>query len=129
MPICPKCGKSRRVQCSEQALSYHLNKKFKCGTWKCMICSKSFDTKLNLQLHELKCGVPERTYPDYSILRMFYDKSTNVCCENLRPRRYRRKPRGSAQGMVVNCNDDTYIGVRSNQIENCVFKSDNVIII
>lgn len=113
MPICPKCGKSL---CSEQALSYHLNKKFKCGTWKCMICSKSFDTKLNLQLHELKCGVPERTYPDYSILRMFYDKSTNVCCEL----------RG---GVVVNCNDDTYIGVRSNQIENCVFKSDNVIII
>jgi hypothetical protein len=81
-----------------------------------MICSKSFDTKLNLQLHELKCGVPERTYPDYSILRMFYDKSTNVCCEL----------RG---GVVVSCNDETYIGTKAHHIENCVFKSDNVIII
>ena len=113
MPICPKCGKSL---CSEQALSYHLNKKFKCGTWKCMLCSRSFDTKLSLQLHEIKCGVPEKVYPDYSILRMFYDNSSNVCCE-------------IQKGIVVSCNNATYIGHDVNNLEQFVYKNDNIIII
>lgn len=113
MPICPKCGKSL---CSEQALSYHLNKKFKCGTWKCITCSTSFDTKLSLQLHELKCGVNERTYPDYSVLRTFYDKSSNVCCEL----------RGD---VVVSCNDESYVGQRTRDISTFIFKNERMLIL
>ena len=50
MPICPKCGKCLS---SEQALSYHLNRKYKCGTWKCIKCDKLFDTKFDLNIHEM----------------------------------------------------------------------------
>ena len=52
MPICPRCGKSFT---SEQALTYHLHKKFKCNTLKCKYCSQIFPTKLKLQLHEYNC--------------------------------------------------------------------------
>ena len=52
MPICPRCGKSLT---SEQALCYHLNKKFKCASWKCQKCSQVFDTKFMLNIHQLKC--------------------------------------------------------------------------
>jgi hypothetical protein len=53
MPICPKCGKSLT---SEQALTYHLNKKYKCGTWNCSICATNFNTKFDLKIHELSCN-------------------------------------------------------------------------
>ena len=52
MPICPRCGKTLSTQ---QALEYHLQKKNKCGSIKCKICDQSFDTKLSLQMHCLKC--------------------------------------------------------------------------
>lgn len=67
MPICPKCGKSLS---SEQALSYHLNKKYKCGSWKCISCKQVFDTKLQLNLHELNCCA--QSFPDYDFLRKVY---------------------------------------------------------
>lgn len=52
MPICPRCG---RHMASEQALMYHLNKKYKCCTWKCCKCNENFNTKFQLQLHEMQC--------------------------------------------------------------------------
>ena len=52
MPICPRCG---RHMSSEQALMYHLNKKYKCCTWKCYKCNENFNTKFQLQLHEMLC--------------------------------------------------------------------------
>ena len=52
MPICPKCGKSFS---SDQALCYHLNKKYKCGTWKCEKCQIVFDTKHKLKIHMMSC--------------------------------------------------------------------------
>ena len=52
MPICPRCGKCLS---SEQALTYHLNRKYKCGTWNCVKCKTNFNTKFNLQMHELEC--------------------------------------------------------------------------
>ena len=52
MPICPRCGKSMS---SEQALMYHLNKRNKCCTWKCIHCNDIFNTKFQLQLHEMQC--------------------------------------------------------------------------
>lgn len=70
MPICPKCGKSLS---SEQALSYHLNRKFKCGTWKCLKCSKQFDTKFDLNIHEMNCITQRIECPSYDILRVFYN--------------------------------------------------------
>ena len=52
MPICPRCGK---VLTSDQALTYHLNKKFRCGSWRCVKCQLSCSTKLDLQVHEMSC--------------------------------------------------------------------------
>lgn len=53
MPICPRCGKSLT---SDQALNYHLNRKFRCGIWNCTRCNINFNTKHQLQLHEIQCG-------------------------------------------------------------------------
>ena len=52
MPVCPRCGK---CMSSEQALMYHLNKKYKCCTWKCLACSEICNTKFQLQMHEMSC--------------------------------------------------------------------------
>jgi len=79
MPICPKCGKSLS---SEQALAYHLNRKFKCGTWKCVKCFKQFDTKFDLNIHEMNCISQRIDCPSYNILRLFYIHS-NVIFYNL----------------------------------------------
>lgn len=69
MPICPKCGKTLS---SEQALSYHLNRKYKCGTWKCIKCDKLFDTKFDLNIHEMNCVQEHINCPSYDILRILY---------------------------------------------------------
>jgi len=53
MPICPRCGKSLT---SDQALNYHLNRKFRCGIWNCTRCNINFNTKHQLTLHEIQCG-------------------------------------------------------------------------
>lgn len=73
MPICPRCGKSLS---SDQALQYHLNRKYKCGTWKCAKCSTLFDTKFSLKIHESGC-MNERHFllPSYDILCNIYLKS------------------------------------------------------
>lgn len=52
MPVCPRCGK---CMSSEQALMYHLNKKYKCCTWKCFACNEICNTKFQLQMHEMTC--------------------------------------------------------------------------
>jgi len=72
MPVCPRCGKCLST---EQALSYHLSKKYKCGTWKCLCCKKSFDSKFQLQIHELSCVLERVDTPSYDVLRQFYLKS------------------------------------------------------
>lgn len=52
MPICPRCGKTLS---SEQALCYHLNRKYKCNTWICQKCDTLFNTKFDMNIHQLKC--------------------------------------------------------------------------
>ena len=69
MPVCPRCGK---LLSSEQALSYHLNKKYKCGTWKCLNCHDCFDSKFQLTLHEMNCYDVRVEVPSYDVLRMLY---------------------------------------------------------
>ena len=80
MPICPKCGKSFS---SEQALSYHLNKKYKCGTWKCGACSSVFDTKFALKIHAMSCsdGYTSLSMPSYDILCKLYALNPHVIYE------------------------------------------------
>lgn len=70
MPICPRCGKSLS---SEQALTYHLNKKYKCGSWECQKCNKNFDTKFDKNIHEMNC-VTEKTCLSYEYLMDIYKK-------------------------------------------------------
>lgn len=79
MPICPRCGKSLS---SDQALTYHLNRKYKCGTWKCSKCYTPFDTKFALNIHETSCK-SERNYilPSYDILCNIYTKSDFIFIE------------------------------------------------
>lgn len=78
MPICPRCGKSLS---SEQALQYHLNRKFKCGTWKCMKCSSCFDTKFDLNIHEMNCIEGRIDCPSYDVMRIFYKNMKSVMFE------------------------------------------------
>ena len=79
MPICPRCGKSFS---SEQALCYHLNKKYKCGTWKCAKCQTVFDTKFALKIHTMQCEEYSiDNTPSYDVLSTIYRKSPNVYIE------------------------------------------------
>lgn len=78
MPLCPRCGKSLS---SEQALSYHLNRKFKCGTWKCVKCSMPFDTKFDMNIHEMHCVDGRIDCPSYDVLRIFYKNMRSVMFE------------------------------------------------
>lgn len=73
MPICPRCGKSLTT---EQALQYHLNKKYKCNSIKCNKCNKTFSTKLELQMHLIHC---EEQHPSYDeLLKYYLDNSTKL---------------------------------------------------
>ena len=74
MPVCPKCGKSFS---SDQALCYHLNKKYKCGTWKCEKCITTFDTKHKLKIHMMCCEQDNvfDDIPSINILTKIYAKS------------------------------------------------------
>lgn len=69
MPICPRCGKNLS---SEQALTYHLNRKYRCNTWVCSKCTVVFSTKFDLHIHQLKCLQTEKvkieaSYPEHSM--------------------------------------------------------------
>ena len=79
MPICPRCGKSLS---SDQALTYHLNRKYKCGTWKCAKCDTLFDTKFALNIHQNSCH-SDRKYilPSYDILCNIYTNSNMIFIE------------------------------------------------
>ena len=79
MPICPKCGKSFS---SEQALCYHLNKKYKCGTWKCAKCDTIFNTKFELKIHNMSCEEYSiKSTPSYDILCKIYANPNHVYFE------------------------------------------------
>ena len=79
MPICPKCGKSFS---SEQALTYHLNKKYKCGTWKCATCQSVFATKFAMKIHHMSCQDKyTHSVPSYDILCKVYSKCPFVIVE------------------------------------------------
>jgi hypothetical protein len=71
MPICPRCGKSLT---SDQALNYHLNRKFRCGIWNCTRCHTNFNTKHQLNLHEMQCGdvFRKHTHPSTDTLLNVY---------------------------------------------------------
>ena len=79
MPICPKCGKSFS---SEQALCYHLNKKYKCGTWKCAKCNTVFPTKFALKIHTMSCeDYSIKSTPSFDILCKIYTHLHQVFLE------------------------------------------------
>lgn len=52
MPICPRCGKSL---CTNQALDYHLRKKFKCSDNSCNICKLQFENRYKRDAHIKYC--------------------------------------------------------------------------
>lgn len=76
MPICPRCGKCLS---SDQALTYHLNRKYRCGTWKCVKCNIIYNTKFQLQMHELQCMTTDKKeIPEVDYLLDFYN-NINQC--------------------------------------------------
>ena len=82
MPICPRCGKCLS---SDQALTYHLNRKYRCGTWKCVKCNIIFNTKFQLQMHELQCMNNEKKeIPEIEYLLDFYNNIQQciICVDN-----------------------------------------------
>lgn len=80
MPICPKCGKSFST---EQALRYHLNKKYKCGTWRCGQCSTVFSTQFDLKIHKLSCESGRPVYvPSYDVLCKIYNNPSMIFVEH-----------------------------------------------
>lgn len=78
MPICPRCGKCLS---SEQALTYHLNRKYKCGTWNCVKCGVNFNTKFQLQMHEMQCIGNREThaYPTTDVLLQIFQTMPVLC--------------------------------------------------
>ena len=70
MPICPRCGKSMS---SEQALMYHLNKRYKCNSWKCNMCNELFNTKFQLQMHEINCICDKQSIHNECDLKKLYE--------------------------------------------------------
>lgn len=122
MPICPRCGKSLS---SDQALTYHLNRKYKCGTWKCHKCFQSFDTKFALNIHSTSCNT-ERKYvtPSYDILlNIFLHSSTIIYVEidntniihNISPNC--EDHLGYKQRELIGCNYSDYITKCENTVE------------
>jgi len=74
MPICPRCGKSLS---SDQALTYHLNKKYRCGSWECQKCDKKFDTKFDKNIHEMNCTKVKENI-EYDYLLDIYEQLENM---------------------------------------------------
>lgn len=60
MPICSRCGK---VLSTNQALEYHLQKKYQCNfAWKCVKCDSVFETKMKLDNHMKLCEYSDQLY-------------------------------------------------------------------
>ena len=74
MPICPRCGKTLS---SDQALCYHLNRKYKCNTWICQKCDTLFKTKFDLNIHQLHC-LGDRIKEENVCPNGFYYKIINL---------------------------------------------------
>ena len=112
MPVCPRCGK---ILSSEQALSYHMNKKFKCGSLKCVKCGKSFDTKFKLGIHEMNCLNDRCNTPSFDLLRLIFVKS-DICffeldhdnvIKNMSP--FAKKKHGDLLGCAYESSDSDQI--------------------
>lgn len=98
MPVCPRCGKCLS---SEQALTYHLNRKYKCGTWNCVQCGMNHNTKFQLQIHEMQCfeNRDKNELPTTELLLAVYNQMPLICsCStiNIASIRCRRNARRSS---------------------------------
>lgn len=105
MPICPRCGKCLS---SDQALTYHLNRKYRCGTWKCTKCNDIFNTKFHLQMHELSCIKVEDNTPMVDYLLTLYKSLPNVIVSV------------DKENLVSNCtpNVEKILNIKFNDIKN-----------
>jgi hypothetical protein len=84
MPICPRCGK---ILCTNQALTYHLGKKFKCLKNSCSICKAQFSTSLQRDIHLRYCKAQKlfTTFCKYESENQIYilDHQMNILkCNN-----------------------------------------------
>lgn len=63
----------------------------------------------------MHCGVVERDYPDYGVLRKMYDNCKRIMCE-------------IDNGIVVRSNTGEYVGVRVESITDYSFKNESILI-
>lgn len=65
MVLCPRCNKNLSTN---QALTYHLNRRTPCNSIQCPHCQQRFQTKLDLQMHMMRCTHVKDPIPDPSLL-------------------------------------------------------------
>lgn len=65
MVLCPRCNKNLSTN---QALTYHLNRRIPCNSIRCLYCNQTFATKLELQMHSMRCSRVDNIVPETSVL-------------------------------------------------------------
>ena len=113
MPICPRCGKTLSTY---QALEYHLKKKNKCGSIKCKICDKTFETKLALQMHCLECEGSSQ---------LNYDEGLKVCHSILLYRKRDDIIDWKSKALINKGMDDDEVLSKSKQLVDNIYVLSN----
>lgn len=72
MVLCPRCNKNLSTN---QALTYHLNRRVPCNSIRCLHCNQAFTTKLELQMHMMRCSRIEPSVPEPSVLYDLFQHS------------------------------------------------------
>lgn len=72
MVLCPRCNKNLSTN---QALTYHLNRRIPCNSIRCLYCNQTFPTKLDLQMHTMRCSRVDNIVPETSVLYDMFQHS------------------------------------------------------
>lgn len=72
MVLCPRCNKNLSTN---QALTYHLNRRTPCNSIRCCYCEQQFATKLDLQMHLMRCSSVSENEPSDSLLLTIFKAS------------------------------------------------------
>lgn len=72
MVLCPRCNKNLSTN---QALTYHLNRRTPCNSIRCNYCEQQFATRLDLQMHLMRCSTVSENAPSDSLLLAIFKAS------------------------------------------------------
>lgn len=122
MPVCPKCGKCFST---EQALRYHLNKKYKCGTWRCEKCKCVFETQFALKIHNISCESERpQGLPSFDILCSIYNNKHMIFLEKDDQNIIHNVSPGVTT--LLGKGREEYIGKKDDSeiLEDCIYRPD-----